>query len=146
MVNHASVIEFVKKGGDQAVPGAIQTPAVEMVEDRLPRSIAFGKITPRRSGVQNPEDAVDEGAMGFTRAASVPVMRRVRKQRSDPSPLPVREFVSVHGWPPDGNHFSRLLYSYSIPGDLTHLRYMYKSLVFKQSLAATAAVTRRTCH
>ncbi len=104
MVDQALVIQLVKERSGQAVPGAILPPAVEMIENGFPGPIAFGKVTPRGSGVQNPENAVDVEAIVFTRAASTAVMRSMWEKGRDPRPLPVREFVAMHDGPPSGNH------------------------------------------
>ena len=54
------VVEFVQQRGDDADPGAVLTPAVEDAEDRLPGAVAFREVTPRGTGMEDPEDAIDD--------------------------------------------------------------------------------------
>src|SRR5258708_5356399 len=63
VVDKALVIQFVQQRGDHAVPGAVLAPSIEGVEHRLPGPVPFGKVTPRGTRVQDPENPVNEGAM-----------------------------------------------------------------------------------
>lgn len=58
------------------VPDAGLAPADEAIISRLPGSIAAGQITPSGSGGQDPEDAVDDRAMGTIRASAFSGMFR----------------------------------------------------------------------
>jgi hypothetical protein len=40
--------------GEQPVPGAVASPAIESISARLPRPVALGQIPPRRSRAQLP--------------------------------------------------------------------------------------------
>jgi hypothetical protein len=104
VIDEALVVQFVQQRGDKTNPGAVPPPRIEAVEHGLPRSIAFGEITPRGAGVQDPEDTVDDEVLVVRRSPRLAVMGRVRKQRGNPSPLLIREFVATRDWPPFGNH------------------------------------------
>src|SRR4051812_32169739 len=58
----ALVVQFVQQRGRDAGPSAIPTPRVESSEHGLPRPVALRQITPRRAGVQDPQDAIDDPA------------------------------------------------------------------------------------
>jgi hypothetical protein len=68
-------------------------PPVEASIDRLPRPVPFGQISPGRSGIQDPQDAINDPAMICSRSACFWLLRR--KQRFDLLPLLIRQFVSV---------------------------------------------------
>jgi hypothetical protein len=104
MIDEALVVQFVQQRGDDPNPGAVLAPGVETVEHGLPSSVAFGEITPRRAGVQDPEDTVDDEALVVCRSPRLTVMGRVREQTGNPSPLLIRELVASRDWPPFGNH------------------------------------------
>ena len=67
MLDLAPIVQFVQQRHGDADPGAVLPPAVEARVDRLPRAVALGEVAPRGPGVQNPEDAVDEGAIYIRR-------------------------------------------------------------------------------
>jgi hypothetical protein len=46
--------------------------------------------------MEDPEDAVDDGAMVMERMPQLAMMSPVRQEGLDPGPLLVREFVAVH--------------------------------------------------
>jgi hypothetical protein len=104
VIEEALVVQFVQQRGDDTNPGAVLSPRVEAVEHGLPRPIAFGEITPRGAGVQDPEDTIDDEALIVRRSPGLAVMGRVREQGGDPSPLLIRELVATRDWPPFGNH------------------------------------------
>jgi hypothetical protein len=138
MVNQALVIQLVEEGSGHTVPSAILPPAIEMIEDGFPGPIAFGQVTPRGTGVQNPKNAVDVEAIVFTRTATTTRMRSTGEKGRDPRPLPVREFVAMHDGPPSGNHLVRKPlsgYCTAWTCDPNKEKFVYKSLVLKQSLA-----------
>jgi hypothetical protein len=101
MVDQARVVRFVQQRGDDADPGAVAAPAVEAAEDGLPRPVTLGEVTPRRAGVQDPEDPDDERTVVAGRAAYAAGMALLGEQRRDAGPLRVREFVAAHGRPPE---------------------------------------------
>src|SRR3954469_7341476 len=104
VIDEALVVQFVQQRGDDTNPGAVLAPRVEAVEHGLPRSVAFGEITPRGASVQDPEDTVDDDVLIVCRSPKFAVMGRVRKQGGNPSPLLIRELVATRDWPPFGNH------------------------------------------
>src|SRR4051794_6640258 len=103
MIDEALVVQFIQQRGDYANPSAICAPGVEAVPDGLPRPVTFGQVTPGGPGMQDPQDTADDGAVVPGRSPRLAVVRRVGEQRRDPLPLPVRQFVATHGWPPFGN-------------------------------------------
>jgi hypothetical protein len=78
VIDLTSVIEFVEQGGNEANPHAVPTPTVESLEDSFPRSVAFGQITPRGSGMQYPQYAIDDRTRVVERATGPLVVRTVR--------------------------------------------------------------------
>src|SRR5690242_7812609 len=97
VIDLTSVIEFVQERGDDPDPGAIRPPAVEALIDRLPGAIALRQVAPRGAGMEDPQDAVDDGT-GITEGTTGPTaMRPVRQEGSDPSPLRLGEFIASHG-------------------------------------------------
>ena len=96
-------IEVVEQGGEDLGPGAILAPAPEAVVDGLPRAIAWRDVTPRGTGVQTPEEAVDQAAMRFPRMATTALMAQVWEEPLDAVPLRMVQFVAVHGKAPFGN-------------------------------------------
>jgi hypothetical protein len=101
MVDQARVVQFVQQRGDDADPGAVAAPAVEAGEDGLPRPVTLREVTPRRAGVQDPEDPHDDRTVVAGRAAYAAGMVPLGEQWRDTSPLRVREIVAPHGWPPE---------------------------------------------
>src|SRR5438477_387437 len=59
-VDPAAVVQFVEQRGGDPDPWAIAAPAMEAAEDRRPGPLALGEVAPRRAGMQDPEDAVDD--------------------------------------------------------------------------------------
>jgi hypothetical protein len=94
------------------------------VEHGLPGSVAFGEITPRGAGVQDPKDPVDDDALVVCRSPRFAVMGRMREQGRDPSPLLIRELVATRDWPPFGNH-SPLMIDLSIFYSVDPLRHQF---------------------
>lgn len=76
----------------QPVPHARLLPAHHAVLAGCPRSIALGKITPRRTRTQQPENAVQNPPVITPRAASRPV----RQQRRDHAPLDIGQNLAAH--------------------------------------------------
>jgi hypothetical protein len=88
------LIEVVEQVGKDTDPGAVEPPAPEAVVHGLPRPIAGRDIAPRCTGVQTPQDAIEELAMGLPRVASVAVVVEVREQVLDSVPLAIRKFIA----------------------------------------------------
>src|SRR6185437_11046929 len=81
---------------DDAAPDTSPPPPNKSVVAGGVRTKRLGQITPRRSGAQNPEDAIEDTAVVNPRNAT----RLVRQHRLDASPLPVAEFVAHDSSPP----------------------------------------------
>jgi len=85
----------VVSGGDgihQPTPYARLPPSHEAVVAGGARAVALGQVTPRRTGAQHPEDAVQHAAIIDARHAS----GLVGQQRLDHTPLEVGQVVSAH--------------------------------------------------
>src|SRR5829696_1035771 len=76
------------------VPDPCLLPAVEAGRDRLPRAIALRQGAPGTARIQDPEDAVNDGAMVPGGTTSVGLLRW--KQREKSFPLHVSQFVRCH--------------------------------------------------
>lgn len=77
----------------EPVPEARLAPALEAACHRLPGAIALGQIAPGRPSAQEPQDAIEDATVVRCGTAS----RRFlgRKQRLEPLPLLVSQFMSV---------------------------------------------------
>jgi hypothetical protein len=73
---------------------------VEAGEDGLPGPVALGEVAPGGTGVQDPEDAVDEGPVVTRWTTDLAAMDPWREQGCDASPLPVGQLRAAQGWPP----------------------------------------------
>src|SRR5215207_9717355 len=60
VVDLAFLIQFVQQRGDDAGPSAVLAPAGEAMVDGFPRAVTFREVTPGGTGIQNPEDPVDD--------------------------------------------------------------------------------------
>jgi hypothetical protein len=82
-------LKFLDEGSQQP----FFPPQIEVVIDRLPRRIFFGKVAPGRTGPEDPKDAIEHrpeirrGPTGI---------RGNRKQMLDTFPLLIRELVTGH--------------------------------------------------
>ena len=97
MVDLLLVVQFVDQRGDDPDPSTILSPSVEALEDRLPGAVAFREVTPGGTGMEDPEDAVDDRARIVERVACLAVMRTVGHEGRDPCPLLLGEFIAAHG-------------------------------------------------
>ena len=83
------------EGLEQPAPGAVLGPAIEPLVDGLPGPISRpGQVAPRGAGAEDPEDAVDDRAMGLPRATR-PVVGR--QQGPDDGEVVVAEGMSEFG-------------------------------------------------
>lgn len=92
-VDHLDVA--VMSGGDgvhHPVPDARLPPSHEAVVAGGARTVAFGQITPRRTGSQHPKDAVQYAPVIDTWHASW----FVREKRFDHAPLEIGQVISAH--------------------------------------------------
>ena len=93
------LIQLTEQGFDHAIPGAIVTPAGEAIMEGLERTVAFGQVAPGRAGMQDPEDAVDDGAMFTPGMSGMPGVSG-REKGFQNRPLLIGEFVASHGSSP----------------------------------------------
>jgi hypothetical protein len=110
--NHAAVDEVQvpvdEPGGvglglqclQKALPDPGLAPAVEPARHRAAGAVALGHVTPRRAGAQNPQNAVEDGAMIVIGAARPRPLRG--QQWRQKLPLLVRQLITLHV-PSDGN-------------------------------------------
>jgi len=56
-------IRFGLHVGENAIPCAVASPAIEPIRAGLPRAVALREIAPRRAGAQFPQDAIDDHPM-----------------------------------------------------------------------------------
>jgi hypothetical protein len=82
------------EGLQDAVEHARGAQLGEAVVDRLPFAVAFGEVAPRGTGVEPPEDAIEDGTVVLPLAAAL--VRPWRKERSQQPPLLIGKFVSFH--------------------------------------------------
>jgi hypothetical protein len=78
----------------EALPETRLAPAIEPAGDGADRAIALRQIAPGRAGTQNPENAVQDGAV---MVVGPPCWRPLgRQKRLKALPLPVRQLVTCH--------------------------------------------------
>ena len=94
-VDFALLVEPDLQRFEDTIKDAIGSPAIEPMIDALPLSIAFGQIAPRCSGSENPEHAIERGAMIIPFAAAFLYW----EQTFETFPLLVADFISRHGPP-----------------------------------------------
>lgn len=98
MAQAALTLKPFQQVGEDPSPGAVFPPASEAAVDGFPGAIALGDVTPRGAGVEAPQDAVEEALMILPGPATTALVRRVREERGDALPLPLREFMAPrHG-------------------------------------------------
>ena len=71
IVNQSVFVEFQLECLDNPIPGAVTAPPTVAIIDGLGRAIALWNIRPRRTGMQPPEDAIEDRAMRSPRMASL---------------------------------------------------------------------------
>src|SRR5688500_16425498 len=77
------------QSGQKGLPQAVVAPATGPTGDGADRATALGQTTPRRAGAQNPQNAVQGGAV---MAVGPPGRRPLgRQKRLKALPLPVRQ-------------------------------------------------------
>jgi hypothetical protein len=92
------LIEVIQQVGEDPHPGAVKSPTAEAVVDRLPWPIAGGDIAPGCTGVQTPENPIEELAMRLPWAPRLMVVLEVRKQVLNAIPPAIGDFVATwHG-------------------------------------------------
>src|SRR5215217_2646201 len=80
--------------GKDAIPHPRPLPAVEAAGDRLPRVVALRQGPPRAARAQDPEDAVEDGAVVVGGTAGAGLLRR--EQGTQPFPLCVGQLARFH--------------------------------------------------
>ena len=93
VIQLAGAVQFQLQVPYDATQRPILTPVVEVVVNRLPRTVGFRNVAPRRASPQNPQDGVEHPARIRWWSAS---RRRFGKMVFDSLPLLVRKFVSWH--------------------------------------------------
>jgi len=63
------------QSSQDAIPHPSLLPSVEPARHGLPRAIALGQGAPRTTGTQDPEDAVEDGAVVFGGTTRVGLLR-----------------------------------------------------------------------
>jgi hypothetical protein len=100
----AVLVEVVEQAGEDPHPGTVDPPASEAVINRLPRAVAWRDVAPGGTGVQAPEDTVEEPSMGLPRVSPSALVAQVREQVLETFPLAILKFIAPwHGGPPFGN-------------------------------------------
>lgn len=89
---HADFVVTQHERMKNAPPHVPFRPAIETVVDRLPRPKTLWEVTPRRPGLGDPENGVDEVAIASLGAGS----RHSGQQLGNLCPSLVGQFVSVH--------------------------------------------------
>jgi hypothetical protein len=102
-------VAAVKQEGENLVPGSVTPPGVETPISGLPGAIALGKVAPGGARVENPQDALNDGAVGVVGVSTSSPVTRIRKQQFNLLPLGVGKFIAAHGWSLSGNLPSREL-------------------------------------
>jgi hypothetical protein len=75
-INGALRVKFDLEGLQDAIPGASAPPPGIPVVDRFPFAIPFWNIRPRGTGMQPPEDTIDNGPMRVPRMADLAIIGR----------------------------------------------------------------------
>ena len=83
--NTDMILIFVRRDTRLRLPDASVTPTVEPTLDGVPFSKSLGKISPRKPGLRDKQDSIDEQPVVFTTAAQV--ARLARQQVLDAVPL-----------------------------------------------------------
>src|ERR1039458_9448609 len=91
-VDFALLIQANSQRLENAVEGAIASPAVEAVVDAFPFSVPFGQVTPRCAGAENPQHAVKHGAMIVPSSAA----SLFGEQSLDEIPMSIAQLISGH--------------------------------------------------
>ena len=82
------------QGFQDALPNPRPAPAIEPAGDGTERAIPLRQVPPRRSAAGDPQHAVDHASVRVVRAASARLFGR--KQRLQPLPLRVGQFIAPH--------------------------------------------------
>ncbi len=82
-----------------ALPDTTGAPAPEASIDRVPFPVFLRHITPRRTGAQPPQDAVDDVAVVLGRPPATPFSRLPfnRQQNLQRTPLDLRQIAAAQG-------------------------------------------------
>jgi hypothetical protein len=76
-------------------PSTIAAPVPETTVHRFPWTIAFRDVTPRSTGVQMPQDTVEDALVIQQRTSAPVVVGRVRQEGRDAFPLAWKKFVAM---------------------------------------------------
>ena len=87
-------IGLLLDGGQEVIPQASPTPAIESAGDRAPGAIPLRQITPGCPRAEDPQDTIKDAAMVHCRTAGLRLLEW--EQRLQPLPWRMREVMSVH--------------------------------------------------
>src|SRR3712207_4387459 len=93
-VEQARCIGIGLQGLKHALPEPGLTPAIKAARHRPDRAVALGEIAPGRAHAQDPQDAVQDGAVFVVRPARARPFWR--QQRFQTPPLRIRQCVTFH--------------------------------------------------
>src|SRR5258708_33641572 len=80
-------LKVVEQMSENLRPSAVLAPAVEPVVDGLPGPIAVRHVAPGRPGMEDPEDAVEQVAVGPPRVPLTAVVCGMGEEVFEPLPL-----------------------------------------------------------
>jgi len=87
--------------GQDSIPDAGSSPAIQAGRNGLPRTVLRGQVTPRRSRADQLQQAIEDTAVVLRRPTTSRALGR--EQRPQPLPLVVGKVSSVHT--PESTHF-----------------------------------------
>ena len=93
-LDQPSLVETLLQPLDDPIQQAAVTHLVEAVIDGLPGAIAAGQVTPGSTGLQAPEDAIEDGAVVPPLAATLP--GPAWEEGGEQPPLVIGKIVPLH--------------------------------------------------
>src|SRR5260370_24875457 len=93
-VHPTGLVGLLLQRGQDAVPDAGGTPAIEAAGDRLVAAVALRQVLPGRSGPQDPLDTIDDGTMVVIGPPRPWVLGRQQRLRA--RPLLVGKLIALH--------------------------------------------------
>jgi len=92
------LFQILQEMGKDLGPRAIAAPAPEASINSLPATEGPRNVTPRRPGVQAPQDAVEDAMVIFKGSAAATAVSALREEVRDASPLLPRKRVPLAHW------------------------------------------------
>ncbi|MDB5059722.1 MAG: hypothetical protein JWO59_3194 [Chloroflexi bacterium] len=93
-VHPTGLVSLLLQRGQDAVPNAGRTPAVEPARDRFVTAVAFRQILPGSPGAQDPLDAIENRTMVVIGPPSPGFLGR--QQGRQPRPLLISKVIAMH--------------------------------------------------